>query len=36
VDKLEISYDTFIQTSSERHKQCCQKFIQKVYDNGTS
>jgi methionyl-tRNA synthetase len=31
---LDISYDTFIQTSSERHKQCCQKFIQKVYDNG--
>jgi methionyl-tRNA synthetase len=33
-DALEISYDTFIQTSSERHKQCCRKFIQKVYDNG--
>jgi methionyl-tRNA synthetase len=33
-DALEISYDTFIQTSHERHKQCCQKFIQKVYDNG--
>src|SRR5215475_154654 len=31
---LEITYDTFIQTSSERHKQCCRKFIQKVYDNG--
>jgi methionyl-tRNA synthetase len=31
---LEISLDTFVQTSSERHKQCCQKFIQKVYDNG--
>src|SRR5215204_4327946 len=31
---LEISYDTFIQTSHERHKQCCRKFIQKVYDNG--
>jgi methionyl-tRNA synthetase len=31
---LDISYDTFIQTSSERHKQCCRKFIQKVFDNG--
>lgn len=33
-DALEISYDTFVQTSSERHKQCCQKFIQRVKDNG--
>lgn len=33
-DALDISYDTFIQTSHERHKQCCQKFVQKVYDNG--
>ncbi len=33
-DALDISYDTFIQTSSERHKLCCRKFIQKVYDNG--
>jgi methionyl-tRNA synthetase len=31
---IDIQYDTFIQTSSERHKQCCRKFIQKVYDNG--
>jgi methionyl-tRNA synthetase len=31
---LDISYDAFIQTSHERHKQCCRKFIQKVYDNG--
>jgi methionyl-tRNA synthetase len=31
---LDISYDIFIQTSHERHKQCCRKFIQKVYDNG--
>lgn len=31
---LDISYDVFVQTSSERHKQCCRKFIQKVYDNG--
>jgi len=31
---LDISYDTFVQTSSERHKQCCRKFIQKVYDAG--
>ncbi len=33
-DALQISYDTFIQTSHERHKVCCRKFIQKVYDNG--
>src|SRR5438045_1342531 len=33
-DALEVSCDTFVQTSSERHKQCCRKFIQKVYDNG--
>ena len=33
-DALDISYDVFIQTSSERHKQACRKFIQKVYDNG--
>ena len=33
-DALDISYDMFIQTSHERHKQCCRKFIQKVYDNG--
>ncbi|MEO2091133.1 MAG: methionine--tRNA ligase [Gemmataceae bacterium] len=33
-DALDISYDVFIQTSSERHKQCCRKFAQKVYDNG--
>jgi methionyl-tRNA synthetase len=33
-DALEISYDIFIQTSHERHKACCRKFIQKVYDNG--
>ncbi len=32
---LDISYDVFIQTSSERHKQCCRKFIQRVYDNGS-
>ncbi|MDY3551879.1 methionine--tRNA ligase [Gemmata sp. JC717] len=31
---LDISHDTFIQTSHERHKQCCRKFVQKVYDNG--
>ncbi|MFO0814798.1 MAG: methionine--tRNA ligase [Gemmatales bacterium] len=31
---LDISYDIFIQTSHERHKVCCRKFIQKVYDNG--
>lgn len=33
-DALEISYDTFVQTSHDRHKQACRKFIQKVYDNG--
>lgn len=33
-DALDIKYDTFIQTSSERHKECCRKFIQKVYDAG--
>lgn len=33
-DALGISYDVFIQTSHERHKQCCRKFVQKVYDNG--
>jgi methionyl-tRNA synthetase len=33
-DALDISYDVFIQTSHERHKQCCRKFAQKVYDNG--
>jgi len=33
-DALDISYDVFVQTSHERHKACCRKFIQKVYDNG--
>src|SRR5205085_8149748 len=33
-DALGISYDVFVQTSHERHKQCCRKFIQQVYDNG--
>src|SRR5262249_59154562 len=33
-DALGISYDVFVQTSHERHRQCCRKFIQKVYDNG--
>jgi methionyl-tRNA synthetase len=33
-DALDVSYDTFIQTSSPRHHACCRKFIQKVYDNG--
>jgi methionyl-tRNA synthetase len=31
---LEISFDDFIQTSEPRHHQGCQKFIQKVFDNG--
>jgi methionyl-tRNA synthetase len=33
-DALDVSYDAFIQTSHDRHKECCRKFIQKVYDNG--
>jgi methionyl-tRNA synthetase len=33
-DALEVSYDAFVQTSHQRHKDCCRKFIQKVYDNG--
>ena len=33
-DALDITYDVFVQTSHERHKACCRKFIQKVYDNG--
>jgi methionyl-tRNA synthetase len=33
-DALDISYDVFIQTSHERHKACCRKFVQTVYDNG--
>lgn len=31
---LEISFDDFIQTSEERHRIGCQKFIQRVYDAG--
>jgi methionyl-tRNA synthetase len=31
---LDISFDDFIQTSEPRHHAGCQKFIQKVYDNG--
>jgi methionyl-tRNA synthetase len=33
-DALDIECDVFIQTSHARHKACCQKFIQKVFDNG--
>ncbi|OWK38335.1 methionine--tRNA ligase [Fimbriiglobus ruber] len=33
-DALDISYDTFVQTSHARHKECCRKFVQKVYDAG--
>ena len=33
-DALGITYDVFIQTSHERHKECCRKFAQAVYDNG--
>jgi len=31
---LDISFDDFIQTSEDRHKVGCQKFIQAVYDAG--
>lgn len=31
---LDISFDDFIQTSEPRHHRGCQKFIQKVFDNG--
>jgi len=31
---LDISFDDFIQTSEPRHHAGCQKFIQKVMDNG--
>lgn len=31
---LDISFDDFIQTSEPRHHVGCQKFIQKVFDNG--
>ncbi len=31
---LGVSYDDFIQTSEPRHHLGCQKFIQKVFDNG--
>jgi len=33
-DALDISYDVFVQTSHDRHKECCRQFVQKVYDNG--
>jgi len=33
-DALDISYDAFVQTSSERHKACARKFAQQVFDNG--
>jgi methionyl-tRNA synthetase len=31
---LDVSYDSFIQTSDPRHHEGCRKFIQKVFDNG--
>src|SRR5947209_1816032 len=31
---LDISFDDFIQTSEPRHHLGCQKFMQKVFDNG--
>jgi methionyl-tRNA synthetase len=33
-DALDISYDVFVQTSHARHKACCTKFVQRVFDNG--
>jgi methionyl-tRNA synthetase len=33
-DALEISYDTFVQTSEPRHHRCARTFIRKVYDAG--
>jgi methionyl-tRNA synthetase len=33
-DALEITYDTFVQTSEPRHHRCARGFIQKVYDAG--
>lgn len=33
-DALDFSYDVFVQTSHDRHKLTCKKFVQKVYDNG--
>jgi methionyl-tRNA synthetase len=33
-DALEITYDTFVQTSEPRHHRCARTFIQKVYDAG--
>lgn len=31
---LEIEYNSFIRTTSEKHKKVVQAFLQKVYDNG--
>ena len=31
---LDIAYDGFIQTSEDRHKEGCRRFIQRVYDAG--
>ncbi len=33
-DSLEISYDEFIRTTEERHKQVVSEVLQRVYDNG--
>ncbi len=33
-DALDIGYDVFVQTSTERHRECARKFIQKVNDAG--
>lgn len=33
-EKLEISNDQFVRTTSERHKAAAQKFFQAVYDSG--
>src|SRR5262245_45022354 len=29
---LEISYDTFVQTTEPRHHRCARQFLQKAYD----
>lgn len=33
-DKLDISYDDFIRTTQDRHKEVVQKIFQKLYDKG--
>lgn len=33
-DRLNLSYDHFVRTTSPQHKQGAQKFLQKIFDNG--